>query len=100
MGLPKKVKGAICDYKVTLGTQDQSNAGECVLTEHGGEIRVTSNLPPPYQWQTFLHELIHKWELEGGFTLKDNPGDSDVDRLATAICADFVRNGWRFPGEC
>ena len=96
--LPKRVKGLLCPYRVVIGTQDQSNAGECVILERSAEIRVTSILPPPLQWQVFFHEMIHKWEMEGGLLLKDIPGDSDVDRLGTAITADFIRNNWTLPG--
>ena len=96
--IPNKVKGALCLYKVTHGTQDQSNAGECITTEAGCELRVTTALPIELRWQTFLHELVHKWEAEGGFLLKDIPGDSDVDRIATAMLADFIRNNWTLPG--
>lgn len=96
--LPKRIKGLLGIYRVVVGTQDQSNAGECVITERGAEIRVTSALPPMLQWQALVHELVHKWEFEGGFVLKDTPGDSDVDRLAMAITADFIRNGWVLPG--
>lgn len=98
--LPRKVKGAVSDYAVTRDLTDQANAGECVITPKGCEIRVTKVLPPGCTWQTFLHELIHKWEHESHITpLKDRDDDSDVDRLATAILADFLRNGWTLPGS-
>ncbi len=97
--LPRRIKGAVCDYKVTLGTQDETNSGEHVVTEAGAEIRVASTLEPNNKLQVFFHELLHKWEREGGFKLKDEDEDSDVDRLATAIYADFRRNNWKLPGE-
>ena len=96
--LLKRVKGAVCDYKVVLGGTDETNAGECVLTPTHGEIRISPVYPLEYQWQTFFHEWIHKLEEEGGFKLKDDPGDSDVNRLATAIFADYRRNRWTLPG--
>jgi len=37
--------------------------------------------------------------MECGFSLKDKDGDSDVDRIATAIHADFLRNKWTLPGQ-
>jgi len=97
--LPRKVKGSISDYKVTRKTVDHTNAGECVITEGGCELRITRAVDPGNQWQTFIHELIHKWEHEGVVTpLRDVPGDSDVDRLAFAILSDFLRNNWTLPG--
>jgi len=96
--LPKKVKGAIIDYVVTLGTVDPSLAGECALNTKGAALRISDAYPPEYQWQTFIHEWLHKIEREAGVSLKDDEGDSDVDRLATAIVADFLRNKWTLPG--
>ena len=97
--LPKVVKGAVSDYAVTEGTQDSTNAGEKVITENNAELRITTAIPIEMRWQTFFHELIHKWEEEGEFKLKDTPGNSDVNRLATAMFADYKRNDWKLPGE-
>jgi len=96
--LPKNVKGALQTYRVVTGTIDGTNAGEHEISRIGCELRVTALLPLAHQWHAFLHELVHKWEMEGGFLMKDEPGDSDVDRLAMAMCADFIRNGWTLPG--
>ena len=93
--LPKHVKGLLCDYDVINEVLDETNAGEHRLTKDGGEIRVTSILPPGMRWQTFGHELVHKWESEAGIKLKEDV----VDRLASAMIADFIRNKWKLPGE-
>jgi hypothetical protein len=97
--LPRKIKGSVIDYTVSIGTADVTMAGECVLTVDGAELRVSNAYPIEYQWQTLFHELVHKWEREGGIKLKDEDDNSEVDRLATAIFADFIRNGWPLPGE-
>jgi hypothetical protein len=93
--LPKVVKGSVCDYKVTIGTQDQSNAGERVISEKGAELRVTGVLPPEMRQQTFIHEWLHKIEQEMSFKLKE----SQIDRLATGIFQDIKRNNWKLPWE-
>lgn len=99
--LPTRVKGDIADYRIVRDTQDQTNAGEHIISPKlGCEIRITSVLPLTHQWQTFFHEILHKWEQEAGVkSIKDEPEDSDVDRLARAMLADFLRNGWKLPGE-
>ena len=97
---PKFVKGAVADYSVLNHTSETANAGEHDYGSlDGPAIRVGTNLNDNYRWHTFIHELIHKWEVEGGFKLDDEDGDSDVDRLAVALFADFLRNGWKLPGE-
>ena len=98
--LPRRVRGAITDYRVTCKLEDDSNAGEHnASSADGAEIRVSPTLNEDTQWHVWWHEMVHKWELEGGFKLKDEDNDSDVDRLATAIHADWRRNNWKLPGE-
>ena len=97
--LPSKVKGLFLDYTVTFGTADLNNAGECVLTKKGAEIRIHEGLAPELEWVTWFHEWFHKIEHEAGVRLKDDDDNNEVDRVAAAIFADFLRNGWKLPGE-
>lgn len=100
--LPRRVLGAVADYDVVLVSPDQLPEGAVGLHSgtgrSGARMAVSEDMNPDHRWQVFFHELVHKWELEGGFQLKDDDGDSDTDRLATAIYADFKRNGWTLPG--
>lgn len=97
--LPPKIKGLYIDYKLVYGTADLSNAGECVITNKGAEIRIAEVLPIQLRWETWFHEWWHKIEREAGVKLKDDEDNPEADRVAAAIFADFLRNGWKLPGE-
>jgi len=97
--LPKRVKGAITNYRVVL-LRHKSRAGRHhPMRKRGAVIEVNPNMNRGSMWQAWWHEMVHKWEMECGFSLKDKDGDSDVDRIATAIHADFLRNKWKLPGQ-
>ena len=98
--LPKKVIGSIADVKVVVGRTDSTNAGE--FTEDDNlmpEIRVSDKLAAPLRWETWFHEWLHMMEFESGVRLRGEQPDDDVDRLAMAMYACYLRNGWTLPGE-
>lgn len=99
--LPKKVKGALVDFRVYL--ERPKTDGAAAAFENGDVelpvIRVSPRLCKEFQWQAFFHELIHACELEQGLNFKDDAENSDVDKLATALTGMFFRNNWSLPGE-
>lgn len=102
--LPRRVRGAVTDYEVRIEVLPEGTAGQhSSQREAGGVLRIDKHLNADARWQVFFHELVHKWETETGFKVRetetDGEQDSDADRLATAIYADFRRNGWKLPGE-
>lgn len=99
--LPKKVKGLITDYRVTLERPSTDGAAAAFETDEAGYpcIHVSPNLPPPYQWQAFFHELIHAAEFEQNLVLPDTTKNPVVDRLAMSLAGFWLRNNWKLPGE-
>ena len=102
--LPKKVKGALCDFTVNLREpQDMrvspDDYGDFSSHHRKPEINVNKVSPEHWQWQTFFHELTHLIEEEAGIEMKDNKGNSEIDRFAFAMLAVWRRNGWALPGE-
>ena len=100
--LPEKVEtlyGPYAVLQVDLGTQESMTMdGE---THHRARtVSITTrDSTIEVRWQVFFHELLHLAEHHMGMKLKDDPDDSDIDRLATALYDIFLRNNWTLPGQ-
>ncbi len=98
--LPKKVIGSVADVTVVVGRTEAVNAGEFTDDDDNmPQIRVSEKLPLTMAWETWFHEWLHMMEFESGVRLRGEQPDDDVDRLAMAMYACYLRNGWTLPGE-
>ena len=102
--LPRKVKGALCDFTVNqLEPMDMrvsvDDFGDYSSMHRKPDININKTLPEHHRWLTFWHELIHLLEEEAGIELKDEKNNSEVDRFALAMLSLWRRNDWALPGE-
>jgi hypothetical protein len=93
--LPKKVKipfwGGVT-YRVIIGDISDEHYGDC---DHQKLIiRIDEDTAPHIRWETLFHEFLHIIELAYAIKLKDEEGDSVVDRVATGMLELLVANGW------
>jgi hypothetical protein len=91
--------GSYSVQEIDLGTQESMTMDGETNHRHRTVSITTRDSTLEVRWQVFFHELLHLAEHHMGMKLKDDPDDSDIDRLATALYDLFLRNKWKLPGQ-
>lgn len=95
--LPKVIKTPLIgfNYKVIITDDFDEDDVDGHIDLDKGIIKINKALRLPLQWESLIHEMGHVVEqITGMKPLKDNKGDSDMERFAMGWTMILVANGW------